>query len=822
MKGQRRVTSDTTLRFTTFDDTSGCRMKVTTATLHELTDEIAQVKGGGKSDLPLLCLAIFGDRKSPKGSLRHKNNVTEITGAAIDYDGGAISVDKAIALLSEAGIGGIVYETPSSTPEKPRWRVLAPLSGPASPSEHRKLTARLNGVLGGIAASESFALSQSFYYGAVDGAAEKAVDIVEGDFIDLRDDLDAAAAVPDGRRAREFAPDLERHLKGEVDWIIVYGSRNLEALRRSYPALFDRLSADLERKGSLWARWSGDKGLRDRSRSGRDRSLVQILRSMGYSATEAIAVAAAFGGEHPTRGRGLVDHDKTGRDIDLERYWVRCWARREDAVPKAIEDLPAAPPQLLARHLETTFPDVCRKAPGVIGDLVEYFRRASTRHLPDEFLVAMAIATVALAAQNRFDVGDEKLSTPIHVYMIVVAQTGFGKSELGRLIFNLLDPEVAGTSIVESLASGPALLKRLHRLSGSTRFGPTMLYLADEFGLKLQARTSRSGTTHVKDLIDELISAFGKGSSTHTGKAYADARNDIDPIKRPSVHVVGFTTEPALADALTITDAEIGFVNRFLLLWIEVLAAPHKSLRDIDQTVPKRLQDFLQRIGSQSLRFPVPERGTHLTDERLERLQKALASERPLQMPLGVDALEWIDQLTEELNQLQSGATGVAATLWMRARQHVLMIAGVLAISEVDINAPQVPIVDRAKLEWAWHFVRWSTEAWSRFFDSRVSGNDEEQAMNAIKDLLGRTRDYAPGGHYSDRANYGNAKYNTEFCAKGWMPQSLIGRELRGIRSDIRARALATLVENEEVQRDEIKGEGSAKSTTVYRLVPPR
>lgn len=818
MNGRPRVTADTRLRFTTFDDTSGGRIKVSVATLNELKREITEVKGAGKGDLPLLSLAIYGDKRTSKGSLRHNANVKEIAGVAIDYDGEVVSAADAIQVLQEAGVGGVVYETPSSSAEKPRWRILAPLSRPTSPDEHRKLTARLNGVLGGIAAPESFVPSQSYYYGAVDGAAEKFVYVVEGDFLDLRPELDAKAIDSNKRQRRKVAPHLERHLRDEVDWAIVYGSYSLDALERSNPTLYARLQADLSRQGKLWTRWEGSHGLKDKSRSGRDRSMVQTLRSMGYTITEALAVTAAYGGSHPAAGRGLVDHDKTGKDIDLERYWVRCWARADDSLPKTLGDLHVAPPHSSEQHSEAAFPDSCREAPGVIGHLVAYFRRASTRHMPEEFLVAMAIATVALAAQNRFDVGDEKLSTSIHVYMIVVAQTGFGKSELGRLIFKLLDPKFASASIVESLASGPALLKRLHRISRSAPFGPTMLYMADEFGLKLQARTSRSGTTHVKDLIDELISAFGKGGSIYTGKGYADARNDIDPIERPSVHVIGFTTEPALADAMTFTDAEIGFVNRFLLLWMEGATAPHKSIRDTDQTVPRELEDFLQIIGSQSLRFPIAERDGHLTDEKLDRLQKALASEGPVQMPLDGDALEWIDQLTGELNQLQSEATGVAATLWMRARQHVLMIAGVLAIAEIDINSPQVPIVDRTKLEWAWKFVRWTIEAWTRFFEGRVSGNDEEAAMNAIKELLGRTREYAPGGRYSDRANYGNAKHNAEFCAKGWMPLSLIGRELRSIRSDIRTRALVTLVDNEEIERDEVHAEASSRPTTVYRM----
>src|SRR5690606_3289139 len=113
--------------------------------------------------------------------------------------------------------------------------------------------------------------------------------------------------------------------------------------------------------------------------------------------------------------------------------------------------------------------------------------------------------------------------------------------------------------------------------------------------------------------------------------------------------------------------------------------------------------------------------------------------------------------------------------------------------------------VGKAELQWAWEFVRWSIRSWEQFFETRVSGNEEQEAMNAIKELLGKTSEYAPGGALSHRANYGNARYNSEICATGRMPLSLIGRELRSIRSDNRARALAALVENEEIEREDVK-----------------
>ena len=89
--------------------------------------------------------------------------------------------------------------------------------------------------------------------------------------------------------------------------------------------------------------------------------------------------------------------------------------------------------------------------------------------------------------------------------------------------------------------------------------------------------------------------------------------------------------------------------------------------------------------------------------------------------------------------------------------------------------------------------------------------------MNEIKDLLAKGSDYAPGGRLASRANFGNAKNNAAICAQGWMPASLMGRELRSITKDQRTKALAALIENEEVEKLDWKDDGQTKSTA-YRL----
>lgn len=154
-----------------------------------------------KANCYWLKLAEFGEVPSPKGSLRHDGNVQSVSGIEFDYDLGKRSFEEAVDAIKAAELAAIVYTSPGYTEGYPKWRVLVLFSRTYSGTtdELRKLRtrflARLNGVLWGGASPESFALSQSYYYGRVRGV-EFRIELVEGDCIDERDDLDATAVSP--------------------------------------------------------------------------------------------------------------------------------------------------------------------------------------------------------------------------------------------------------------------------------------------------------------------------------------------------------------------------------------------------------------------------------------------------------------------------------------------------------------------------------------------------------------------------------------------------------------------------------------------------
>jgi hypothetical protein len=181
-----------------------------------------------KNNLRWLKLARFGNALTARKSLRHDANVLSVYGIEADYDGEQITFEDACNTLRHHGIDSIVYTSPSHSIEKPRWRVLCILSTHYPPNERAKFVARLQGVFGGVFSEESFTLSQSYYFGYVGNGAlppQHQVELIDGEFIDLLDELDAGAIGRlkkktngdgyDGERP-EFAELVRMFLGGEA------------------------------------------------------------------------------------------------------------------------------------------------------------------------------------------------------------------------------------------------------------------------------------------------------------------------------------------------------------------------------------------------------------------------------------------------------------------------------------------------------------------------------------------------------------------------------------------------------------------------------
>lgn len=284
-----------------------------------------------KASCPLLKLATFGDAPSPRsGILRHDANVTSVWGVEGDHDDGTVTPLQAAEMLRAAGVRALVYTSPSHTPDKPRWRVLAPTSQAYAPALRRELAGRINAALGGCLRPESFALSQAFYFGRVAGVAYDTY-VVAGQPVDLcghllpvfptfeavplADDL-ADGPVPEWRGPTDDADLLRRALQSRSA-ASTFGNRasfadlweaNVAALARAFP--------DAENP---------------------------------YNASEADAALAAhlsfWTGRDPARIERLMRQSALARSKwDREDYLPRTIGRITSAPGQVLQDNPPEPP----------------------------------------------------------------------------------------------------------------------------------------------------------------------------------------------------------------------------------------------------------------------------------------------------------------------------------------------------------------------------------------------------------------------------------------------------------------------------------------------
>lgn len=220
---------DRRLTLTQFADATSKRQTPKSVTLRQFARTITATRAPTKAALPWLKLAAFGNVPTPKGALRHDANLISVEGVEGDYDGGVVTVSEAVERLRAADLAGIVYTTPSHSPEAPRWRVLCPTSSALSPDARDALCERVNGALGGILATESFTRSQAYYFGATGDGAHHRVEVVDGRAIDL------AAELP--RIGRPSAAEAEAVTDAEPD--------DTDDLAALVPPDFDRIAAAL-------------------------------------------------------------------------------------------------------------------------------------------------------------------------------------------------------------------------------------------------------------------------------------------------------------------------------------------------------------------------------------------------------------------------------------------------------------------------------------------------------------------------------------------------------------------------------------------------
>lgn len=364
-----------------------------------------------KERMPLIKLARFGDVRSDAGSLRHDANIVIVEGVEGDYDGGDVTLADAATMLAGSDVRSLLYSSPSSTPERPRWRVLAPLSQACEPGRRRECVGRLNAILGGILAPESFTLSQAFYIGRAATAAHYEAQEVAGaryiDEIEIEPRYPVNGHAGNGAHVGALSAAAEA-----VDTDpILRALRERGLLRRQVKAGTWAISCPWESEHTtaggdaatayLQASFDGRQSAGFSCKHGHcaERRLGDLLLFLGLREPAKRAVANA-------RAPQVSEHQRDAAD----------------ATAAILRDAP----EPLRRPTPPPEPYPIAELGSILAPACESLRRVI--QAPDAVCGAAVLAAASLAVQGLADVHNDGRVHPLSLWMLTIAESGERKS----------------------------------------------------------------------------------------------------------------------------------------------------------------------------------------------------------------------------------------------------------------------------------------------------------------------------------------------------------------------------------------------------------
>lgn len=361
--------------------------------------------------------------------------------------------------------------------------------------------------------------------------------------------------------------------------------------------------------------------------------------------------------------------------------------------------------------------------PGLAGMMADYIYNSS-RMPVRSFAVAGALSALAHINDNRWYVNGS--DTPLNLYQTLVGGTGKGKEDPRKALKRLAVAAGHRTGICESIASGPALLRALES-------DKTVMMLTDEFGIFLQVALADKGSSHLKELVKELLTLFGLGRSFFAGKVYADSKMNIPQINNPYVNVLGTTTQLELMDGVTSKSVNNGFLNRFLFVTASEVNPINRSP---NTEIPQLLMEGLSNLCNQSIAFDIT-----------LRLFQTLEYED--------GSHDLMVQLAEQMTE-----PGDYANLWSRAEEQMIRVAGLLAIGDGCV-------IKRDHIMWAYRYVTWCISSLSSNLGAELAESQFEKKIIKAKNLIKNAKQYV------------NDSVFAECCKLGYMPRGKLTKLMK-------------------------------------------
>lgn len=556
-------------------------------------DLLNKIKNSGphsaKSTCPWVKLARFGEVRSSHNSLRHDENVQEIYGIEGDYDGEVIQPEEAIARLEKANLKVAIYTSPSHTADKPRWRVLAPLSGKRPPHERAMLLARINGVLGGVLSGESFTLSQSYYFGRVG----------DGDTYRLLVSFDN----PDDGICVDECTELDQIAIGKPSSASkVSGSKStFSGERWSYAEMEDCVTA---------------LGRKLRTGDGRHNMLVRAANSLTATGVREVntvmfvldSLVQQFFDESDPPAEGAlssiashaVDRDKRKEEQSAQMVGgLIASLRAKKQVDPETGEITNAPVDgirsisdvaVWREDAQISIPEHLLNAPHPILEKVVSLLKRSAETTDVALCVSGAIHLACCTVARHVRSNKDNMAV---LFLGNVARTGRGKNAAKNYVSKCLI-KAFDMGAASDFTSSSSLFTLL-------RGTPSAVLHLDEFGDKLRhGLRDANGSPVVKGFsalkeiysqCDDILSPSAFSLIQMSPKQRADFAKTNAPVQKPHLNILAVTTPGQLADAITDASVEGGLINRFLFVTASGLIIENE---EFDSSPDQWLVDYMR------------------------------------------------------------------------------------------------------------------------------------------------------------------------------------------------------------------------------------
>jgi hypothetical protein len=258
------------------------------------------------------------------------------------------------------------------------------------------------------------------------------------------------------------------------------------------------------------------------------------------------------------------------------------------AVPEL--ELPLAPasaPAILDRSpASISAPAPARLAPGIVGEIAEYFLR-SAMYPSDKFAVAVGLGVVGTLISRRLAGPSGPRGTSTHLYQAVIGPTGSGKEHV-RTTGKLLMEAAGAASLIGPgrFKSGPGIVKYLEGK-------PVSLCIMDELGAYFDRLGNPKTTNYERDATEVLRELWGINWSRYDSPQ--GAHDDTEAILCPALSLLGMSTPREFYKACKSGDVANGFLNRWIL--VEEKAKPaYRKVSDTALEIDRSLRQGLRRL----------------------------------------------------------------------------------------------------------------------------------------------------------------------------------------------------------------------------------